>query len=235
MTVTPRIVILSGAGISAESGLGTFRGENGLWKEFDVYTLATPEAFARNPERVHDFYNTRRRKLLESQPNAAHRAIAELELNLPNVTIVTQNVDNLHRKAGCLNVIHMHGELLRSRCLNCGTISDCDADLTPASVCPCCLESGSLRPHIVWFGEMPLRMDEIYTQLADCDIFIAIGTSGNVYPAAAFVEVASSAGAHTVELNLEPSESRGRFAECIYGPATEVVPEFTDRLIRKYG
>lgn len=227
------IVILTGAGISAESGIQTFRAADGLWENHRVEDVATPEAFKRNPERVHRFYNERRQHLLSGiQPNAAHLALAKLEAAFSgSVTLVTQNIDNLHQLAGSKSIYPMHGELLKIRCNATGKIVDCDADTSPQQLCECCHEPGNLRPHIVWFGEMPLYMDVIDRRLSQCDLFIAIGTSGNVYPAAGFFQTAKYHGAHTVELNLEPSTSGSSFDEQHYGMATEVVTEYVDALL----
>lgn len=231
------IVVLTGAGISKESGLDTFRDADGIWSQVRVEDVATPEAFSRNPDRVHAFYNQRRRGLLAAgvAPNAAHRALAHLEAEWPGeVLLVTQNIDNLHEQAGSRNIVHMHGELLRARCDLCGTISPWAEDMDAKSRCPQCGGAGALRVHVVWFGEMPLEMERIYSALAASDLFISIGTSGSVYPAAGFVsEVRGQGRAHTVELNLEPSEGMSLFAERRYGPATEVVPAFVDQVLRE--
>ena len=230
-----RIVILTGAGISKESGLDTFRDADGVWSRVRIEDVATPEAFARDPVTVQALYNARRHKLLDArvQPNTAHRALVALEQHFPGeVLIVTQNIDDLHERAGSRNLVHMHGELLKARCTECSAVIPCREDLSLRSHCQACASIGTLRPHVVWFGEMPLEMERIYVALAGCELFVAIGTSGNVYPAAGFVEEAKHmAGAATVELNLEPSECRGLFDEGIYGPATQVVPEFVARLI----
>ncbi|MCE2482324.1 MAG: NAD-dependent deacylase [Alphaproteobacteria bacterium] len=238
-----RIVVLTGAGISAESGLGTFRDVDGLWTRYDLDDVATPEGFARNPALVHAFYNARRRNLLEARPNAGHAALARLEREAgARVTVVTQNIDNLHEQAGSANVIHMHGELLKVRCHAAGHVTAWEGDLDAATPCPRCpggggaagtaAAPGSLRPHVVWFGEFPLELDRIQAELDGCDLFLSIGTSGSVYPAAGFVaEVRARGRAHAVELNLEPSEGESLFAEKIYGPATEVVPAFVEKLL----
>jgi len=229
-----RLVVLTGAGVSQESGLDTFRDPNGLWSKYRVEDVATPEAFARDPRKVHDFYNMRRRNLLAGhvKPNAAHAALAELERRWPGeFLLVTQNIDDLHERAGSRKLIHMHGEMRKVRCAACGAVAVNDADLSIASVCGACAQSGSVRPHVVWFGEMPLEMERIGAALARCDLFIAVGTSGNVYPAAGFVAEANAAGARTVELNLEPSLGRSHFAEGRYGKATSVVPEFVAALL----
>ena len=190
--------------------------------------VATPQAFARDPVRVHEFYNWRRQNLLENiAPNAAHRALAELESFWPGgVLLVTQNIDHLHEGAGSQALIHMHGELLKAHCSDCADVIDCRHDLSVDMSCMTCGARGTMRPHVVWFGEMPLEMDRIYAALMNCGLFISIGTSGNVYPAAGFVAAAREAGAHTVELNLEPSEGASLFVEADYGPATEVVPAY---------
>lgn len=226
------LVILTGAGISAESGLGTFRDKEGLWTQYDLRDVATPEGFARNPTLVHDFYNARRRNLLDAVPNAAHAALADLERHWPgDFLLVTQNVDDLHERAGSTRLLHMHGELLKIRCENCGDQRECRQDIGLDSACPACGISGYLRPHVVWFGEMPLGLARIEQALAGCDLFVAIGTSGNVYPAAGFVAEARRQGAHTVELNLEPSEGHSLFAERRYGLASAIVPDFVRRLL----
>lgn len=228
------IVILTGAGISAESGLSTFRDENGLWCGHRVEDVATPEGFARDPALVHDFYNRRRAQLKEAKPNAAHVALAGLQRRLSGrVLIVTQNVDDLHERAGSDEKFlrHMHGYLNKARCIASERIFDWYDDITAETPCACCKEIGNLRPHIVWFGEMPLYMDEIYRRLRDCDLFMAIGTSGNVYPAAGFVQEARMNGrAHTVELNMEPSLSHSLFAEKIYGSAGTIVPDYVRKI-----
>lgn len=225
------IVILTGAGISAESGLRTFRDANGLWENHRVEDVATPEAFHRNPALVHRFYNERRRSLPEVRPNAAHAALARLEQAWAGeILLVTQNVDDLHDRAGSRKLVHMHGELLKGRCLACRAVLDWPGDMDPDSRCPVC-RRGQVRPHIVWFGEVPLEMDRIFGALARCDLFAAIGTSGHVYPAAGFVE-AVGPDARTVELNLEPSRVADAFQEHRVGRATELVPAFVDELLR---
>lgn len=227
-----RIVILTGAGLSAESGLGTFRGSDGLWDQFDLEEVATPEGFARNPVKVHDFYNMRRGWLKKAKPNTAHVALARLEQNCgASMLTVTQNIDGLHEAAGTRHLIHMHGELGRALCARCSTSMPWSEDLSLATACPVCRKAGFMRPDVVWFGEMPRDMERIYEALQRCDLFVAIGTSGTVYPAAGFVAEAEAAGAHTVELNLDPSEGATLFAEAHYGPATEVVPAYVERLL----
>lgn len=229
MLKTPKIVILTGAGISAESGLSTFRAQNGLWEGYDVNDVATYEGYMRNPVAVHDFYNMLRRKLQnpEVKPNTAHFALAQLEQKLgsDNVLIVTQNVDNLHEQAGSKNIIHMHGELLKVRNEKTGQIIDSYYDVNYH-------ENKLIRPHIVWFGEIPLQMEEIYNAISQADYFISIGTSGNVYPAAGFVQIANQVGAKTIELNLEPSLGKNLFQTKIYGRASKVVPEFIENLYK---
>jgi len=227
-----RIVILTGAGLSAESGLGTFRDEGGIWTKHDLADIATPEGFARNPALVQDFYNARRSQAAEALPNAAHLALARLESEHASAVLtVTQNVDCLHEAAGTSELIHMHGELFKTWCPACDWRDAWRNDITPQTPCPACGKTGSLRPDVVWFGEMPYRMDEIYSALGACDLFISIGTSGSVYPAAGFVVEAASARARTVELNLEPSEGASLFDDARHGPATEVVPAFIDHLL----
>ncbi|MGD9535736.1 MAG: Sir2 family NAD+-dependent deacetylase [Alphaproteobacteria bacterium] len=231
------IVVLTGAGISKESGLHTFRDPDGIWAQHRIEDVATPEAFARDPGRIHAFYNARRRQLVNSNiaPNAAHLALARLEREWPApVLVVTQNIDDLHERAGTRALLHMHGELKKARCAACGNTEPEAGDLSVEIACLACGTIGSLRPHVVWFGEMPLYMDEIADALSRCTLFISIGTSGNVYPAAGFVQEARfGAGAHAVELNLEPSLGESLFEEKIYGPATEVVPAYVDELLRK--
>lgn len=227
MDVTQNIVILTGAGVSADSGVSTFRDNGGLWDEHRVEDVATPEAFVADPELVHNFYNMRRSQLTTIEPNDAHWAIAVLErLWKGNFLLVTQNVDNLHERAGSNALIHMHGELVKARCIDTAEIVDWVDDITVDTLCACCKKKGNLRPHIVWFGEMPLEMERIYHALNQCDIFISIGTSGNVYPAAGFVQEAKFAGkAQTIELNLEASGSP-YFDDGVYGKAKDIVPAF---------
>jgi len=229
------IVILTGAGISKESGLDTFRDADGIWSKVRVEDVATPEAFARDPVRVHAFYNMRRALVRDRdvQPNAAHDALARLEQNWPGgVQIVTQNVDTLHEKAGSQNLIHMHGVHAQARCNNCQHVMPWEGDLSTSDVCPACGTLGQMRPNVVWFGEMPMEMDRIQDLLIACRLFLSIGTSGNVYPAAGFVSLVNQVGeAHTVELNLERSVGADQFHDGRYGPATEVVPAFVDGLL----
>ncbi len=231
------IVILTGAGVSAESGVPTFRSDDGLWLGHSVEDVATPEAFARDPALVQDFYNQRRRQMAEVQPNAAHRATADFAARWPGrLTLVTQNVDDLHDRAHAetppaagFQLIHMHGELLKVQCTATGRILDWTQDLDAFHDSPFSPD-GWLRPHIVWFGEFPLHMDRIERALSACDLFVSIGTSGEVYPAAGFVRRARMAGARTVEINLEPSLGATLFDDGVYGPATQTVPAFLDGL-----
>jgi NAD-dependent deacetylase len=234
MISRPRsIVVLTGAGISAESGIETFRAAEGLWANHRVDDVATPEGFARNPQLVYEFYNQRRRQLLtpEISPNAAHSALAKFEHEFDGeFLLVTQNVDNLHERAGSQNLIHMHGELLKMRCLNSKLVFDVSEDFDYDTHCRCCRSAGNLRPHVVWFGEMPLQMNRINSALENCDMFFAIGTSGNVYPASGFYQTAKIRKASTVELNLERTGSS--FDRHVRGPATECVPQFFESLLR---
>ena len=230
------VLVLTGAGISAESGLGTFRDTGGIWSRFDPMKLATPEAFAASPDNVHAFYDARRRNLLDAAPNDAHAALARLEAGLAEgggqLVVCTQNIDDLHERAGTREVLHMHGELLKARCTACAAVVSWRADLGRADPCPACGEAGRLRPHVVWFGEVPLFLDEIHAALAQADLFVAIGTSGSVYPAAGLVAAARSAGIPTCEVNLEPSDNAFLFDTTRYGPATETVPAFADEVLR---
>ncbi|MCT7361072.1 Sir2 family NAD+-dependent deacetylase [Thalassolituus pacificus] len=226
-----RIVVLTGAGISAESGIRTFRDAGGLWENHRLEDVATPEAFVRDPQLVQRFYNDRRRQLKDVSPNPAHLALAAFEQQFSgDFLLVTQNVDDLHDRAGSRNLLHMHGELNKARCLLSGNITEHQGDISADVLCPCC-QRPSLRPHIVWFGEMPLYMDEICATLEQCDLFLSIGTSGHVYPAAGFVEVARQASAHTVEINLEPSNTEDAFAEHLYGQASQTLPRFLQQLL----
>ena len=231
------IVILTGAGISRESGLDTFRDEDGIWSKVRLEDVATPEAFHRDPAKVHGFYNARRARLQDDdvEPNAAHRALARLEQFWQGeFLLVTQNVDDLHERAGSRNILHMHGELLKARCGMCLMILPWSGPMTVASVCPSCRCEGRMRPHIVWFGEVPLGLNRVWPALDKADLFIAIGTSSQVYPAAGFVSHARRReGVRCVELNLEPTVSRSEFGEQAYGPATEIVPAFVESLLRE--
>ncbi|MEM1382195.1 MAG: NAD-dependent deacylase [Pseudomonadota bacterium] len=227
-----RIVILTGAGVSAESGLGTFRDAGGIWSRYDLAEVATPEGYARNPSLVLDFYNARRRNCRAAAPNAAHKALADLVSERPeDVALVTQNIDDLHERGGAARVIHMHGELLRALCAHCGHRWQWPGDMTMADRCPQCSAAGSVRPDVVWFGEIPYRMEEIGDLLAQATLFVAIGTSGAVYPAAGFVAEARAVGAETVEINLEPSDTAGQFDRHLHGPASEVVPRWVAEVL----
>jgi len=228
------IVILTGAGISAESGIRTFRGADGLWENHRLEDVATPEAFARNPALVQRFYNERRRQLQlpEIQPNDAHLALARLEQELPgSVTLVTQNIDDLHDRAGSKNMIHMHGELLSVFCTRSKKRRRWSGNLATAEPCDCCQPPGILRPDVVWFGEIPLQMERIEEALMNCQLFISIGTSGNVYPAAGFVRLARQAGARCIEVNIEDSMISDAFHEHRVGPASVKVPQLVDELL----
>ena len=228
------IVILTGAGISKESGLDTFRDADGIWARHRIEDVATPEAFARDPNRVYAFYNYRRRNLLhpDLRPNPAHTALARLEAEWSSdVLVVTQNVDDLHERAGTRALIHMHGEHRKARCGACGHVVLHDGDLDERTVCGGCRQPGFMRPHVVWFGEMPFEMGRIQAALEKAALFVSIGTSGQVYPAANFVRLANTAGARTVELNLEPSAGASFFDESRYGPASEIVPAFVDSML----
>lgn len=227
-------MVLTGAGVSAESGIKTFRDNNGLWENHRVEDVATPEGFQQNRELVYRFYNQRRQQLLEPslQPNSAHLALATLEKESSGeFLLVTQNVDNLHERAGNKNLLHMHGDLLSARCCKTQETFDYKDAFDHTTPCKCCNPPSRVRPNIVWFGEMPLHMEEIYQRIWQADLFISIGTSGNVYPAAGLVEEANQSGAHTVELNLEPSNGENHFQQKIYGKASQIVPEFVKGLL----
>jgi len=230
----PKVLILTGAGISAESGIKTFRDSNGLWENHSIEEVATPEGFANNPDLVYRFYTQRRAQLLngEVSANQAHFALAKLEQYLGDeLIVVTQNVDNLHGQGGSKNVLHMHGELLSAKCCLSGEKVAGMRQLNANSRCACCQPSSPMRPDIVWFGEIPYHMAVIEDHLYNCDIFVSIGTSGNVYPAAGFVAAASQFGAYTIELNLEPSEGASMFDEQHSGAASVLVPRFVERLL----
>ena len=227
-----RIVILTGAGISAESGVPTFRDAGGLWEGNRVEDVATPEAFARQPELVQRFYNLRRAAIQTKEPNAAHRAVARLQNAWPGmVTLITQNIDDLHERGGSPEVLHMHGELLKSRCNHCGDVRECRGDLTKDDLCKPCGARATLRPHVVWFGEMPLYLDEIDAALRCADLFAAIGTSGLVYPAAGFVQRAELFGVPTIEFNLEETAASRTFDNVRPGRAGETVPAWVKELL----
>jgi NAD-dependent deacetylase len=226
------IVILTGAGISAESGVPTFRGTDGLWEGHRIEDVATPQAFRRNPELVQRFYDARRAALAGVVPNAAHQALARLDAEWRGaLLLVTQNVDDLHERAGSIRLVHMHGELNRALCTACGAAPVWAGALSGDPPCPRCA-APALRPDIVWFGEMPYHMETIDTAIARCDLFVSIGTSGAVYPAAGFVSAARAAGADTLELNLEPSAGTSLFDKARHGPASRLVPAFVDELRR---
>jgi len=233
----PNIVVLTGAGISAESGLGTFRDRQGegIWAKFDPMKLATLEAFARDPELVLAFYDLRRRNLLGAEPNAAHFALAQLEGALAErggrLTLVTQNIDDLHERAGSKRVIHMHGELLKARCSACEAVRPWRDDLGVSDVCPHCGRVGTLRPQVVWFGETPLELDVIDWALRQADLFVAIGTSGAVYPAAGFVAEACAYGLRTCEINLEAADNAQLFDEQRLGAASKTIPNWVEELV----
>jgi NAD-dependent deacetylase len=227
----PRIVVLTGAGISAESGIPTFRASDGLWEDHHVEDVATPEGYARDPGTVLRFYDARRRAAASALPNAAHDALARLESSLGDrLLVVTQNVDDLHERAGSRSLVHMHGELRRARCDACGARPAWDGDLESLPPCPTCGER-MLRPDVVWFGEMPYELDRIENAVVACDVFASIGTSGAVYPAAGYVALAAAFGARTVELNLEPTDAAVPFVEARIGRATEVVPKWVDDVL----
>jgi NAD-dependent deacetylase len=225
------IVILTGAGISAESGLRTFRADDGLWEDHRVEDVATPQAFRRDPELVQRFYDARRANVLAAEPNPAHAALARLDAAWSGeLLIVTQNIDDLHERAGAGRVLHMHGEVLSAWCLACDARTRWTGTLIDEPPCPACGQA-AMRPDIVWFGEMPYRMDEIFAALARADLFVSIGTSGAVYPAARFVQQAGSHGARTLELNLERSQGSRWFDETRLGPASELVPAWVEQVI----
>ena len=234
-----RVVVLTGAGVSAESGLATFRDVGGAWSRVRLEDVATPEAYERDPARVHAFYDERRRQLASVEPNAAHRALAALERELSarggQLTLVTQNVDDLHERGGSRRVIHMHGELRRARCTGCGWVHEWDGDMAgdagrPGGGAPCPQCAEPLRPHVVWFGEMPFALETIAAAIARADLFVAIGTSGAVYPAAGYVDLARSLGVRTMEINAAPSDNADRFDERRYGAATTTVSDWVEAL-----
>jgi NAD-dependent deacetylase len=233
MPPAPPIFLLTGAGVSAESGVATFRGAGGLWEGHRIEEVASPEGFEANPELVHRFYNERRRQMPGVQPNAAHRAIARLQREYPGrITLVTQNVDDLHERGGSPEVIHLHGELLKARCVFCKRVREWPGDLTVGTRCGDC--GGDLRPHIVWFGEMPLALDEVFAALEQCELFAAIGTSGLVYPAAEFVELAHRHGARCLEFNLEATPASPHFHESRIGPAGQTVPAWVEEQLAPF-
>jgi NAD-dependent deacetylase len=227
-----KIVILTGAGISAESGLATFRGTDGLWEGHRVEDVATPEAFRRDAALVHTFYNARRAQVDTAEPNAAHRALARLDADWPGeLLLITQNVDDLHERAGSKRLIHMHGENKKAWCLACDRRFPWGGPMSEESLCPSCGASGGLRPDIVWFGELPYDMDRIHDAVRGCDLFVSIGTSGAVYPAGGFVQTARYCGARTLEINLEPSGGSFLFDESRIGKAGELVPAWVTEVL----
>ncbi|HYD88703.1 MAG TPA: NAD-dependent deacylase [Vitreimonas sp.] len=233
--VPAKIFILTGAGVSAESGLSTFRDKGGLWAEYRVEDVASLAGYERDPARVLEFYNLRRNSHRDVRPNPAHVALGQLQRAWAGrggeVTICTQNIDHLHEAGGAENVIHMHGEIGKVRCHDCGDVTAADGELSLALGCGACGRIGGLRPHVVWFGETPLEMDTIYEKLAAADLFVSIGTSGAVYPAAGFVAAARSGDIETMEINLEPSENAFLFDAARYGKASEIVPAWAAELI----
>ncbi len=236
MSQYKRIVVLTGAGVSAESGIRTFRDKDGLWEKYKLEDVATLDGYKKNPELVLDFYNQRRESFCHGdiKPNAAHYALAELEEKFDGeVLLVTQNIDDLHEQAGSKNVIHMHGELLKARCPQTNQVIQWKEPQTSNDLCTCCQYPNNLRPHIVWFGEMPLGLDVIYHNLSQADLFIAIGTSGTVYPAAGFVEEAKSVGAFSIEVNLDPSAIHSHFDKTEQGKATQLVPQLVQNILDK--
>ncbi|MEM8843024.1 MAG: NAD-dependent deacylase [Pseudomonadota bacterium] len=226
------IVILTGAGVSAESGLGTFRDAGGLWSRYSLEDVATPQGYARDPELVLDFYNARRDNCAAATPNAAHAALARLARAFPGrVSLITQNIDDLHERGGSEGVIHMHGELMRALCAGCGHQWAWTGPMTQSHACPACGAAGGVRPDVVWFGEMPYHMAEIGALLESATLFVAIGTSGAVYPAAGFVAEVGLRGVETLEINLEPSDVADQFDRRLLGPASEVVPDWVAGLL----
>jgi NAD-dependent deacetylase len=226
------ILILTGAGVSAESGLATFRAADGLWEGHRVDVVATPEAFVRDPALVHQFYNARRARLAEVSPNPAHAALAQLDAQWPGeLLLVTQNVDDLHERAGSKRLLHMHGELKSGWCLECNRRFAWEGPMGADAACPACRRLGTVRPDIVWFGEMPYEMERIEAALRNCDLFVSIGTSGAVYPAAGFVQTARYCGAQTLELNLDPSQGSIFFHETRIGSAGQLVPAWVGEVL----
>lgn len=232
MSKYKNIVILTGAGISAESGLSTFRSEDGLWNKHRVEDVATIEAFFRNPDYVHEFYNEMRPELFAAEPNAAHKAITTLQEKYPaQISVITQNVDTLHEKAGNQNVYHIHGQINQMVCLNCGHVFESWGEFSSEDACEQCGAKAMLKPNIVFFGEDLLCMDKVDTLLRTCDLFISVGTSGVVYPAAGFVQIAKMFGADTYEFNMEQTSNNRLFDEHIYGPAGTTLPAFVEKMI----
>ena len=231
-----KIFVLTGAGISADSGLGTFRDKGGLWSKYKIEDVATIQAYERDPARVLDFYNMRRKVHRGVEANAAHKALAELQRiwgeRGGSVTLCTQNIDNLHEKGGAARVLHMHGEIGKVRCHACQDLREGDGELALELACEACGRLGTLRPHVVWFGEQPLYMDEIFQSLSQADLFISIGTSGAVYPAAGFVDLVRRRGVPAMEINLEPSDNARLFTHARYGKAIETVPAWVEAMIQ---
>jgi len=235
MPAPRRLFVLTGSGVSAESGVATFRDPEGIWAKYDYRQVATPEGFAADPAQVHSFYNARRAALANVYPNAAHFALSELERGLEAIggrmITVTQNVDDLHERAGSRNLLHMHGELAKARCGACGDVRRCVGALATDSVCSECAAVGFMRPHVVWFGETPFHLDEISDALVESDLFVSIGTSGSVYPAAGLVADARALGIPCTEINLEPSENARLFSDRRYGKAGEIVPKWAREIL----
>lgn len=230
-----KIAILSGAGISAESGLATFRSSNGLWNNHRVEDVASIEGFERNPALVHDFYNELKIEIQKAKPNPAHLAITKLQQNLPaEINVITQNVDTLHEKAGNKNIYHIHGQINQSVCLNCGHILETWGDVDEQTSCPHCQTVGMMKPNIVFFGENLLYMDQVDKILRSCDLFISIGTSGVVYPAAGFVQIAKYYGADTIEFTLDTTANNYLFDHHVYGKAGETFPSYVNDLIKNF-
>ena len=235
MEAVRNIVVLTGAGVSAESGIDTFRDGGGLWEQHRVEDVATPEAFARDPDLVLRFYDMRRAAIQAREPNPAHAALARLDREWSGgFLLVTQNVDDLHERAGASRVLHMHGEHLNAWCTACDARARWRGPLIDRPACPTCGER-ALRPDVVWFGEMPYRMDDIFAALREADLFVSIGTSGAVYPAAGFVRNAREMGARTLELNLEPSQGTAWFDEARHGPASQLVPDWVEEMLSGRG
>jgi len=229
-----KIVFLTGAGISAESGLATFRSENGLWNNHRVEDVATIEAYYKNPDYVHDFYNEMKPELWNAKPNKAHLAITKLQKEYPaDVHIITQNVDTLHEKAKSKNIYHIHGQINQAVCMNCGQVLETWGDVTSETVCKNCQVMGMMKPNIVFFGENLLYMDKVEELLRTCDLFVSVGTSGVVFPAASFVQTAKYYGADTIEFNLEATSNNFYFDKHVMGKAGETLPKFVDELLSK--
>lgn len=230
------IFILTGAGISAESGLATFRSSSGLWNNHKVEDVASIEGFERNPDLVHDFYNNLKIEIQHVKPNTAHKAITLLQQKYPaEINIITQNIDTLHEKAGNQNVYHIHGQINQAVCLNCGNVIEAWGEVDTQTECPNCNISAMMKPNIVFFGENLLCMDKVEVLLRKCDLFISIGTSGVVFPAAGFVQTAKYYGAETMEFTLETTANNYLFDKHIYGKAGDTFPKFVDELLKSIG